>query len=288
MYYLLVICILSWHTHTQFRSCNYWIAGDGRTLQTYLAGLLTMPRAMADAGLISGLALMGLATQHPPVSCQKCQSCYNACGEGQHPLVSNLRSSVELGLAIVRYSGLSKSLYHASGEALEGWLSRILALLELSWPAPPHPLLETGKARVDINRQALWFLKARFQYLSILFLLDEVLWMSLVPSKLGCRPVDRLPSCVAGLKMWPEARGWNWFMVHCFAVLQNDTWTRNPTVSTDCVMFRSFNCFAAEVIQFWALKSAHILNWAGNRAAWTGFVEDQSSVNGGWFKVFFT
>lgn len=135
------------HTHTQFRSCNYWIADDGRTLQTYLAGLLTMPRAMADAGLISGLALMGLATQHPPVSCEKCQSCYNACGEGQHPLVSNLRSSVELGLAIVRYSGLSKSLYHASGEALEGWLSRILALLELSWPAPPHPLLETGKAR---------------------------------------------------------------------------------------------------------------------------------------------
>ena len=172
----------------------------------------------------------GFGTQHPPVSCEKCQSCYNACGEGQHPLVSNLRNSVELGLAIVRYSGLSKSLYHASGEALEGWLSRILALLELSWPAP-HPLLETGKARVDINRQALWFLKARFQYLSILFLLDEVLWMSLVPSKLGCRPVDRLPSCVAALKMWPEARGWNWFMVHCFAVLQNDTWTRNPT---DC------------------------------------------------------
>lgn len=52
-------------------------------------------------------------------------------------------------------------------------------------------------------------------------------------------------------------------MVHCFVVLQNDTWTSNYTVSTNYVVFRSFFCFAAEVIQFWALKSAHILNWAG-------------------------
>ncbi len=29
------------------------------------------------------------------------------------------------------------------------------------------------------------------------------------------------------------------------------------------VVLRSLICFAAEVIQFWALKSAHILNWAG-------------------------
>lgn len=105
------------------------------------------------------------------------------CAEGQHRLVSSLRSSVELGPAIVRYSGPSKSLYHASGEALEGWLSRILARLELSWPAGPSPSIawqRKGKRYFEIDRQALCFLKAQFQYLSILFLLDEVLWMSLV------------------------------------------------------------------------------------------------------------
>ena len=91
-----------------------------------------MPRAMADAGLISGLALMGLATQHPsPASCEKCQSSRSACEEGSAPTCFKL-GELELGPAIVRYSGLGKSLYHASGETLEAWLSRFLGRLEFS------------------------------------------------------------------------------------------------------------------------------------------------------------